>query len=126
MAAYIGPVDKLLWTVGISGGGVDPYAARDALYLKFHELALLGTLTKSTIKTGKLTTALNTFAALKKSPAGSTFKIGLYRIDMSTGMATAKRFNAATGKAALTKLANSLPANQAAAIRGLRSAAFPP
>jgi hypothetical protein len=124
MAAYIGPVDKPLWTVGVSGG-VNPYTARNALYGKFHVLALLGTLKKSTIPPSKLTPALNAFAALKPSPTGSAFRIALYRIDMSTGKATAKRFNAAAGKAALTKLAASLPAKPAAAIKSLRNAAFP-
>ena len=124
MAAYIGPVDKLLWTVGISGG-VNPYQARNALYLKTHELALLGTLKKSTIAPSKLTPALNAFAALKSSPTGSKFKIGLYRIDMSTGKASIKRFNATAGKAALTKLAAALPINPRIAILKLRKAAFP-
>ena len=124
MAAYIGPVQKTFPTVDISAG-VNIYAARDALFGKLGEPALMGDPTPFTIKTSQMARALGAFAGLMSSPKGSQFEIGLYSINMSTGAVKAKRFDAKAGKAALSKLAKYLPAQPAGAIKRLRSIAFP-
>ena len=124
MAAYLGPIQKPFPTVDISGG-VNIFKGRNALSARVPEPALTGAPTPFTITPSKLGPALNVVKSLTRSPTGSEFKIGLYFIDVGSGKVTIRRFNAKAGKAALTKLAGSLPAKPAAAIRSLRSAAFP-
>ena len=124
MAAYLGPIAKPFPTVDISGG-VNIFKGRNALSLKVADPALTGAPTPFTITPSKLGQALNVVKALMGSPKGSEFKIGLYFIDVGSGKVTARRFNATAGKAALSKLARALPAKPAAAIKSLRSAAFP-
>ena len=124
MAAYIGPVQKPFPTVDISGG-VDIFQARDALLSKLGAALPFGAPTPFTITPSQMGQARNAFAALTSSPAGTKFKIGLYLMNMSTGKVTAKRFGATPGKAALAKLAGSLPAAPRGAIKRLRTMAFP-
>ena len=120
MAAYIGPVQKPFPTVDISGG-VDVFQARYALLTKLGAaVPLQGSPTPFTIKPAQIAKARHAFGLLKSSRVGSKFKIGLYLIDTSTGAVKAKRFTLTAGKAALTKLARSLPAQPSGALKRLR------
>ena len=123
--AFLCPVDKLLFTVDLSGG-VDSFRARYAL----HAAPGLGIPPEGapisvSLTPSQLQKVLETAAQLTSAAQGP-FWVGIYAIQLSTSRTARLPLNQAAARKALVELQNTVPTGPAnAAIESFRRAVFP-